>query len=563
MRDGSQAPRDIRPIKARTSISHPLRIDALTVGSAGGLIGITFCPGKMGPSDSGFEWRRDLDADLAVVADWRATAVVTLLENQEFQMFGVERLGQAVIALGMQWHHLPIKDVDTPDERFESAWKSVGPTLVDLLKAGRRVLVHCRGGLGRAGTVGARLLIDMGEQPQAAIHRIRDTRAGAIETLDQVQYLIDRVRRPVEAPRPVARTAQARPTPSWFRDLAGFGEVAGPGGYDLTQSRFVVEGDRLRSLVNDRTFGIGRLELLSVGDLRQRANANPCVAGPRRARTVRGDAGQLHAVRENHGALFQVASQFNLLEMTGPGVTPEAGVSGYANDNTQGPACAIAAGAATIYRNYFAPVRGQIGQRSHRQLDGLASLASALARRPDAPMQALWSMKNGYAMFEPASVDRLSQHLAELNERELTALRHLLRIGVQWGVQVTSPAAEAGQQVTQAFCSALPIGYHHGPQHMAANWEPLARLVLDALYEATLWAAVVNAQSGGSTTALLTFVGGGVFQNKLAWIRAAIERAVRAVAGHDLDIAVVYFQAPSADDLAWVEGLGRIDQAPA
>ena len=64
----------------------------------------------------------------------------------------------------------------------------------------------------------------------------------------------------------------------------------------------------------------------------------------------------MHADPELDGALFQVASQFNLLEMTGPSATPEDGVTRYSADHTQGPACAIAAGAATIYRNYFAPV---------------------------------------------------------------------------------------------------------------------------------------------------------------------------------------------------------------
>ena len=562
MSDGRGPHHSARTFEVRTSTSHPQRIDALTAGPAGGLIGITFCPGKSGPSLSGFEWRRDLDADLSVIADWHPAAVVTLIEEHEFRMLGVERLGQAVKALGMQWHHLPIKDGHAPDERFEGAWTSVGPALVDLLRAGGRLVVHCKGGLGRAGTVGARLLIDMGEQPHAAIKRIRDTRTDAIETRDQAQYLLDLVRRPAEAARPAERTPRSRPTQSWFRDLVGFDEDTGAGGYQLTQSRLAVEGDRLKSLVNNKTFGIGRLELLSAADLKHRAQANPKVDGARQVRIVRGDAGHLHARPENQGALFQVASQFNLLEMTGPGVTPEAGVSGYANDNTQGPACAIAAGAATIYRNYFAPVGGQIGQRSHRQFDGLAALTSELGRRLGAPAHTLLSMKNGYAMFEPAAVDQLSRHLYQQNEQELEALRQMLRIGVQWDVEVTSSAASTGQRVTQAFCSALPIGYHHGPQHMAANWEPLARLVLDALYEATLWAAVVNAQNGGSRTVLLTFVGGGVFQNQPAWIRAAIERAIKAIPEHNLDIAIVFFDEPGAQDLAWVVGLARIGQEP-
>ena len=42
----------------------------------------------------------------------------------------------------------------------------------------------------------------------------------------------------------------------------------------------------------------------------------------------------------------------------------------------------MAAGAATIYRNYFAPVGDGIGQTSERQLDGLADLGAALGDGP-------------------------------------------------------------------------------------------------------------------------------------------------------------------------------------
>jgi hypothetical protein len=51
---------------------------------------------------------------------------------------------------------------------------------------------------------------------------------------------------------------------------------------------------------------------------------------------VRGDSRELHLAPEQQGALIQVASQFNLLEMVGPNVSPEDGVSGYAWDHTQG-----------------------------------------------------------------------------------------------------------------------------------------------------------------------------------------------------------------------------------
>ena len=47
---------------------------------------------------------------------------------------------------------------------------------------------------------------------------------------------------------------------------------------------------------------------------------------------VRGDVRKMHRSPENASALFQVASQFNLLEMVGPAVTPEHGVTRYKDD---------------------------------------------------------------------------------------------------------------------------------------------------------------------------------------------------------------------------------------
>jgi hypothetical protein len=93
--------------------------------------------------------------------------------------------------------------------------------------------------------------------------------------------------------------------------------------------------------------------------------------------------------------LIQVASQFNLLEMRSPEVYPEDGVTRYQLDPTQGPACAIAAGAATIYRNYLAPVGEQIGQTRDRQLDGLADLSAALSQATGLLPSSLWNMTNG------------------------------------------------------------------------------------------------------------------------------------------------------------------------
>ena len=137
----------------------------------------------------------------------------------------------------------------------------------------------------------------------------------------------------------------------------------------------------------------------------------------------------MHQSPEFSGALFQVASQFNLLEMASSSVTPEQGVTRYQHDQTQGPACAIAAGAATIYRNYFAPLHGGEGQTAERQLDCLGGIGAALADALVQPVEYLWTMKNGYALCSAEGLRMINAYLGGLDASAIDALRGLLRIG--------------------------------------------------------------------------------------------------------------------------------------
>ena len=80
--------------RLRTSVSHPLYIDSIGVPNAGGLIGMTFCPGKRGDSMFGDFWARDLKLDMQVIREWGASAVVTLIEDHEFdRTIAIETLG--------------------------------------------------------------------------------------------------------------------------------------------------------------------------------------------------------------------------------------------------------------------------------------------------------------------------------------------------------------------------------------------------------------------------------------------------------------------------------------
>lgn len=172
-----------------TSEDNPLRIDEVRLQSDHGRIGITLCPGKK--QDDGISGRhdRDLAADLDVVRDWGAAAVVSLITDDEFNLLSVGDLGEEVKARHMTWLHLPIRDGHPPGNTFESAWKRYGPYIRSLLWSRFDVLIHCKGGLGRAGTVAARLLVELGAGPEDAIREVRRVRCGAIETVEQKRHV--------------------------------------------------------------------------------------------------------------------------------------------------------------------------------------------------------------------------------------------------------------------------------------------------------------------------------------------------------------------------------------
>lgn len=172
--------------KPRTSQTHPLQIAEVRASPSHGRIGITFCPGKHDPAAHTGAWARDLAADLDVIAAWGARLVLTLVEPSELKSLKVPHLGQDIQRRGIAWLHLPIADFSVPGESFEQEWETQGRAIRALLRDGADVLVHCKGGLGRAGMIAARLLVELGMAPDAAIREVRRARRGAIETAAQL-----------------------------------------------------------------------------------------------------------------------------------------------------------------------------------------------------------------------------------------------------------------------------------------------------------------------------------------------------------------------------------------
>ena len=188
----------------------------------------------------------------------------------------------------------------------------------------------------------------------------------------------------------------------WFKEIFGFDEAS----FTETQRNFVVEAQAadlghvyqgpahiLKSIVSSRDFYVGPFECASASELKRRLSAHPQgrELGSLTFKNVTGCVQSLHRAPENIGAVFQVASQFNCLEMVGPSVRPEDGVARYASDPTQGPACAMVCPGATVYRNYF--VDGK-GQGFGRQIDTLQDVGRAVGN----DKHHYWKMTNGYCL---------------------------------------------------------------------------------------------------------------------------------------------------------------------
>jgi hypothetical protein len=315
---------------------------------------------------------------------------------------------------------------------------------------------------------------------------------------------------------------------TWFEKLTGFKEISP----ENVKENLTIEGSSFISKVNGKRFDFGELEISTLEQLKHKVDTLNIDNKSIKVSEVVANVKQLHCDKENENALFQAASQFNLLEMVNPNVTPEFGIEIYENDNTQGPACAIACGAGTIYRNYFVEIENQKGQTFDKQIDCLDKIGEALENN----VLKLWTMQNGYVIFNKESLMQVNKIISNLSEIELEKLKEKLKIGIQWNTEVT--ISENKQKVSQIYCSALPVAYSNIEPYY---WEAFAKLILEATYEATFNAAVVNYEKYGSNKVFLTLVGGGAFGNDERWIIEAINKTINKYKNYPLDVRIVSY----------------------
>jgi predicted protein tyrosine phosphatase len=172
-----------------TSAEGEIRVDFLPPGAHGlpGRLGLTFAPGRWRP---GLDPASDtlVEDDLRRLRDALGTRVlVTLTEAFEMRSLGIPELLATARRMRIRSIWFPVPDVTAPSDL--PATRRVVAQVLDAMSEGKTVVVHCRGGLGRSGTIAACCLVARGRAPDEAIEIVRAARPGAVEVRDQVDFV--------------------------------------------------------------------------------------------------------------------------------------------------------------------------------------------------------------------------------------------------------------------------------------------------------------------------------------------------------------------------------------
>jgi protein-tyrosine phosphatase len=171
----------------------PLRVDWVDGDHLGdgraGRLGLTFLPGKHGPSFRypGLVYRRDLDHDIGALVEAGVGYLALLVEDHELERWGDPAIVERAAAGGLTVGRWPMPDGSTPRDVAEM------DAILAAIAAARDqtdVAIACMGGVGRTGTVAACALVAAGWDPAAAIAEVRRVRhPTAVETAEQEAFV--------------------------------------------------------------------------------------------------------------------------------------------------------------------------------------------------------------------------------------------------------------------------------------------------------------------------------------------------------------------------------------
>lgn len=367
---------------------------------------------------------------------------------------------------------------------------------------------------------------------------------------------------------------------AWFNTYFGVNETETPikkgdfKAYEIINNveNSLIDLENISFKINDKSFAVGDFSCLPLPALKEKTkklgqynNSTKLIY-----QYIPGDISEIISkITEDDIVVVQAASQFNLLEMRAPEITPANGITGYITDNTQGPRVALSSPAGTLFRNYAVwNGTSQINTQINTLIGVMKELGLELSGNYDsngdgsAPAEiGQYSYVNGYLYINPFSIQdaiKLPTFQKKMDDN--------LRVGIQWN---TPSIHNPNIKLCQVYSSGLPLDRYlklidrgcmikgipgitddiHINKFLVVMEKeyyplikPFAIALLASTFKCTLQAGVLHALRHGkqSCTVYLTPVGGGVFKNPHEWIQEGLLIALKDFKNFPLKVKMVY-----------------------
>jgi len=134
---------------------------------------------------------KNLEEDIINFSNQKVTVLVSLLTREESFDLGLQKEKQLCEKHAIDFVSFPIIDRSVPTEKQTIQIRELAKKLVEKINQNEKIIVHCRGGIGRAGMLCSAILIEKEISNQKAIEKISEARGLKIpDTEEQKEWIM-------------------------------------------------------------------------------------------------------------------------------------------------------------------------------------------------------------------------------------------------------------------------------------------------------------------------------------------------------------------------------------